>query len=161
MEKAEDWPESRRKRTPSKDFGKPDTDSFLIETQEDVEHAAELLHHTADPAAVKKRIIEICHAKGLSLPKSWQDAERLEKALTTGNSIVQPGDSGGAALRVQNLKGGTTPSTYGEGEPRPKKRRKKKRTAARLEKALSDRGIRNPRAVIARVKATIDSGRNR
>jgi hypothetical protein len=104
----------------------------------------------------------------LGIEDDWTEIEKAEtemwppiaKALTTGDGIVQPGEQGGPALRSQYLKRGLTPTTYGDRDDSKlrKRRRKKKRTAA-IEKALSDRGIRNPSAVAARVIALIDSRR--
>lgn len=53
------------------DFAGPHR-SFPIRNSMDVEHAAKLVGHGANPSAIKRKIIQIARRKGLSLPDSWK-----------------------------------------------------------------------------------------
>ena len=66
-----DWPQSKRDKLDSADFAGPDK-SFPITSQTDVDAAAKLVGHAADPEAVKAKIKEIAKRKGLSVPKEWE-----------------------------------------------------------------------------------------
>lgn len=66
-----EWTTADRETHPLSDFGEPGKRGFPVEDQEDLEHAAELLHHAADPSTVKRRLIRIAKRKGLKLPESW------------------------------------------------------------------------------------------
>lgn len=63
--------DSARDKLPDSDFAGPHR-SFPIVTQQDVEDAARLIGHAANPAAVKRKIIAIATRKGFTLPDSWQ-----------------------------------------------------------------------------------------
>ncbi len=56
------------------DFAGPGT-SFPIQKQADVDAAAHLIGHAANPEAVKSKIISIAKRKGLSIPDSWKTKE--------------------------------------------------------------------------------------
>lgn len=63
---------------PVRVFGDPQHRRYPIQNQEDVSAAASLLHHAADPSAVKQRIIQIVrNAKDLKLPETWIAANEL------------------------------------------------------------------------------------
>ena len=65
-------PQADRDQMDEADFAGPDR-SYPIRTADDVQHAASLVGHAADPAAVKRKIISIARRKGLSLPKAWEN----------------------------------------------------------------------------------------
>ena len=67
-----------RKEIPDDEFAGPNR-TFPIRNQMDVEHAAMLLHHAADPSAVKRNIIRLAHQKKLDLPHSWGNHSDEEK----------------------------------------------------------------------------------
>jgi hypothetical protein len=67
--------EAERDKVPEDNFAGPDQ-SFPINKQEDVTHAAQLLHHAKDPEAVKAKIKSIARRKGFSLPDTWEDGEK-------------------------------------------------------------------------------------
>lgn len=69
---------AQRKRVPASDFAGPH-DSFPIRNQTDVNSAARLSGHAANPGAVRSAIKRIAKRKGLKLPKSW-----TEKAANYG-----------------------------------------------------------------------------
>lgn len=62
--------EETRDKVPDDDFA-GSNHSFPIRNQEDVEHAAMLLHHADDPTAVKKKMMEIIKRKGFRAPATW------------------------------------------------------------------------------------------
>jgi hypothetical protein len=71
-------PAKTRKEIPDDDFAGPHK-SYPIRNDKDVRDAAELLHHAANPAEVKKNITRIAKKKGLSLPATWSHEEEEEK----------------------------------------------------------------------------------
>lgn len=77
--------QAERDALPASDFAGPD-ESFPIRTQEDVDSAAHLIGHAADPDAVKAKIIEIAKRKGLTLPDAWKSGSE-ERAM---GAEVQP-----------------------------------------------------------------------
>jgi len=75
-------------------------------------------------------------AKAIASDDGWEAVEipeevkPVEKAMTTGSGVVQSGDTGGATLRGQELKGGLSMSQWSI--------KKKKLRAAKLSKALDE-----------------------
>ena len=68
--------------------------------------------------------------------------ERLVKALETGSSIVQAGQGGGAALRRQQILPKLATASFG-GQPRRKRRIRKKLNTDQLAKSLAGIGLVN------------------
>lgn len=66
--------QKERESMDTEDFGDPEKRAFPVNTQEDLDNAAHLVGHADNPDAVKTRLKAIAERKGLSLPKSWQDA---------------------------------------------------------------------------------------
>jgi hypothetical protein len=64
-------PQKERDSYDAADFAGPDR-SFPITTQAQLDAAAHLIGHAADPAAVKRKAIAIAKRKGFKLPASWQ-----------------------------------------------------------------------------------------
>lgn len=64
--------QEERDKVSSEDFAGPHQ-SFPIRNQEDVNHAAHLIGHAADPMAVKRKIIAIARRKGLKIPDAWSN----------------------------------------------------------------------------------------
>lgn len=60
-----------RDKMKKSDFAGPHQ-SFPIQTQQDVYDAARLVGHAKNPAAVKKKVIEIAKRKGFDIPESWK-----------------------------------------------------------------------------------------
>lgn len=78
---------AERAKLDDSDFAGPD-ESYYIRNQEDVEHAAQLLHHANDPDAVKEKIKSIAKRKGLKLPATWQASdEKTEKMVAAFNRM--------------------------------------------------------------------------
>jgi hypothetical protein len=75
------WTAERRRNAPEGSFGDPKKRAFPVEDQEDLEHAAELLHHASDPSAVRARLTRIAKRKGLALPKSWQETAAMSDSV--------------------------------------------------------------------------------
>ncbi len=74
--------QAERDKMPAEDFAGPHQ-SFPIRNQQDVEDAARLIGHAADPEAVKRRILAICKRLGLDPPEAWEtkpDNEMTEPA---------------------------------------------------------------------------------
>lgn len=69
-----------REKLSKGDFGEPSKKGFPVKDQKDLENAAKLLHHAADPSKVKKRLIAIAKKKGLTLPESWSDGSTKNEA---------------------------------------------------------------------------------
>jgi hypothetical protein len=67
---------TERKKIPASDFAGPH-DSYPIRNQQEVNSAARLAGHAANPDAVRAGIRRIAQRKGLKLPDSWQ-----KKAVT-------------------------------------------------------------------------------
>ena len=63
---------AQRDRLPLSSFADPAHRLYPILDQSDVDAAARLLGKARDPAAVKKRVIEIARRKGLKIPQAWQ-----------------------------------------------------------------------------------------
>jgi hypothetical protein len=79
------WSESARKQllqTDPASFAGPDG-TFPVVNQQDADSAARLVHHAADPEAVRKRLVEIAMRKNLTLPASWQPAGNAADPLDT------------------------------------------------------------------------------
>jgi len=70
-----------REKIPREDFGDPENRKFPIVTPTDVEDAARLVGHAANPEEVKKRIVAIARRKGREfvarLPDSWKEEFKL------------------------------------------------------------------------------------
>jgi hypothetical protein len=66
------YKQSDRDKMDASDFAGP-SESFPIVDQDDVDNAARLIGHAANPDAVKAKIIAIAKRKGLSIPKAWQE----------------------------------------------------------------------------------------
>lgn len=79
---------AERRAIPEEDFAGPNH-TFPIRNQKDVRDAASLLHHAADPSAVKKKIIEIAHRKGLRLPATWEHKKPAKKAAKNRSGIAE------------------------------------------------------------------------
>ena len=110
--------------------------------------------------AAPGRVFQICKALGSN--DAWFP---IEAALTTGDGVVTEGETGGAALRKQFLKGGTPVSTGAELEPvnedgSPRKRRRKRKLP--ISKALVYRleqiGSADPEDMAERITAIIMRG---
>ena len=73
--------QEERDKVANEDFAGPHR-SFPIRNGKDVKNAAHLVGHADDPSAVKRRIIEIAHRKGLEghLPESWKSPDRQKSA---------------------------------------------------------------------------------
>lgn len=67
-------PQKERDSYDAADFAGPDR-SFPITTQGQLDAAAHLIGHAANPAAVKAKAKRIAKRKGFTLPKAWQDDE--------------------------------------------------------------------------------------
>src|SRR5262245_25951761 len=65
-------PQKERDSYDASDFAGPER-SFPITSQEQLDSAAKLIGHAADPAAVKRKAIAIAKRKGFKLPESWQE----------------------------------------------------------------------------------------
>src|SRR2546423_10958491 len=77
-----------RDAIPAEDFAGPDG-TYPCDTQEHLDAAAHLIGHASDPAAVKKKAIEIAKRKGLTLPESWQKDTKEERAMSLpGNQVL-------------------------------------------------------------------------
>lgn len=79
------YSDKERKDMPESDFAGPHK-SFPIKDQSDVENAAHLIGHAKDPEAVRRKIIEIAHRKGLKIPEAWQKDES-HKTLDTSSGL--------------------------------------------------------------------------
>ncbi len=66
------WDKAARDKLPADQFAGPGR-TFPIATQEDVDNAARLVGHAADPAAVKAAIIRIAKKLGLDIPDAWKE----------------------------------------------------------------------------------------
>ena len=66
-----------RDKIPTEDFGDPESRTFPVRNQDDVDNAARLLGHApeAKQAEIKRRISEIAKRKNLKLPQTWQEEE--------------------------------------------------------------------------------------
>lgn len=64
-------PAEERNKIPDQDFGGPNR-TYPIRNQQDVENAAKLIGHADNPEEVKRKIIEICKRKNLSIPETWK-----------------------------------------------------------------------------------------
>lgn len=67
-------PQKERDSYDADDFAGPDR-SFPITTQAQLDAAAHLIGHAADPAAVKAKAIAIAKRKGFKLPDAWQEKD--------------------------------------------------------------------------------------
>jgi hypothetical protein len=70
------------------DFGDPDRRAYPVRDQADLENAARLIGHAADPEAVKRRLLAIAKRKGLKVPAAWrtvQNAALAHNAMSYGN----------------------------------------------------------------------------
>lgn len=74
-----------RKDMSESDFAGPHR-SFPIEDQSDLDNAAHLVGRAKDPEAVKRKIMEIAHRKGLKIPEAWQKDE-AHKTLDTSSGL--------------------------------------------------------------------------
>ena len=63
---------AERFKIASADFGDPSARLFPCRNQTELDSAATLYGKAKDPAAVKKRLIEIAKRKGLDIPESWK-----------------------------------------------------------------------------------------
>ncbi len=85
--------QEERDKIPANDFAGPHK-SFPIRSQEDLDNAARLIGHAADPEKVKAAIKRIAKRKGLTLPESWDDTDgeagdgKEDKAKMGGESEV-------------------------------------------------------------------------
>jgi hypothetical protein len=75
--KAERFGGKKRSDLAESDFAGPNR-TYPIMSAKDVQDAARLIGHAADPAAVKKKIIAIAKRKGFPIPDAW----KTEKAFT-------------------------------------------------------------------------------
>lgn len=66
--------------------------SYPVQSQEDVDNAAGLAGHAADPAAVRACIRGKAKAHGWSLPKSWEEDDKKETSATP--DLTREGDPG-------------------------------------------------------------------
>lgn len=85
-------PQKERDSYDAADFAGPDR-SFPITTQAQLDAAAHLIGHAADPEAVKRKAIAIAKRKGFTLPKAWQkddDGKKEEAAAAVTSSVVKP-----------------------------------------------------------------------
>jgi hypothetical protein len=78
-----------RSALPDADFAGPHR-SFPIADQDDVEAAAHLTGHAADPEAVKDRIIRLAKAKRLHLPPSLKDTTKMPDPTADLNEEEAP-----------------------------------------------------------------------
>ena len=62
----------QRAGIPAEDFAGPDR-SFPIRDQHDLDDAARLIGHAANPEAVRRAAVRIAKRKGLTIPDSWKD----------------------------------------------------------------------------------------
>src|SRR5579859_1107554 len=74
-------PQKERDSYDAADFAGPDR-SFPITSQAQLDAAAHLIGHAADPAAVKAKAIAIAKRKGFTLPDAWKDDDKGERAMT-------------------------------------------------------------------------------
>ena len=70
-------PQKERDSYDAADFAGPDR-SFPITTQAQLNAAAHLIGHAADPAAVKRKAIAIAKRKGFTLPDAWKNDDKEE-----------------------------------------------------------------------------------
>src|SRR5579859_2593532 len=83
-------PQKERDSYDADDFAGPDR-SFPVTTQAQLDAAAHLIGHAADPDAVKRKAIAIAKRKGFTLPASWKDdGKKEESAATVASSVVKP-----------------------------------------------------------------------
>jgi hypothetical protein len=64
---------AQRDQLPLSSFADPQHRLFPILDQSDLTAVSHLIGKARDPAAVKKRAIEIAHRKGLKIPQAWQE----------------------------------------------------------------------------------------
>ena len=67
-------PQKERDSYDDADFAGPDR-SFPVTSQAQLDAAAHLIGHAADPAAVKAKAIAIAKRKGFTLPDAWQEKD--------------------------------------------------------------------------------------
>ena len=77
-------PQKERDSYDEADFAGPDR-SFPITSQAQLDAAAHLIGHAADPAAVKSKAIAIAKRKGFALPDAWKEKE--DRAMTTDTDL--------------------------------------------------------------------------
>lgn len=83
-------PQKERDSYDADDFAGPDR-TFPITSQAQLDAAAHLIGHAADPDAVKRKAIAIAKRKGFTLPDAWKkDDEKQESAATVASSVVKP-----------------------------------------------------------------------
>src|SRR5258708_468151 len=58
--------------------------SFPVTTEEDMHNAVSLLHHAADPSAVRACIIKKAHEHGWALPTTWENEKGVLPDLVRG-----------------------------------------------------------------------------
>lgn len=80
-------PQKERDSYDAEDFAGPDR-SFPITSQAQLDAAAHLIGHAADPAAVKAKAIAIAKRKGFTLPKAWQEDKDDKK--DDGKRVAMP-----------------------------------------------------------------------
>ena len=83
--------QEQRDETPHDDFAGP-SQSFPIRNQSDVDAAAHLIGHAADPDAVKRKAIAIAKRLGLTLPAAWQKKDTAKAMLDDDTLIWFGGD---------------------------------------------------------------------
>jgi hypothetical protein len=80
---------AQRRRVPTSDFAGPHN-SFPIRNQQDVDNAARLVGHAANPVAVRARIIAIAKRKDLKIPNAWKkDKKSINKSKTEPPAIQE------------------------------------------------------------------------
>jgi phage head maturation protease len=71
-------PQKERDSYDASDFAGPER-SFPITSQAQLDAAAKLIGHAADPDAVKAKAKAIAKRKGFTLPESWQEGDKKEE----------------------------------------------------------------------------------
>ncbi len=79
-------PQKERDSYDAEDFAGPDR-TFPITSQAQLDAAAHLIGHAADPAAVKAKAIAIAKRKGFSLPDAWKDDKKEDRAMPEPTSL--------------------------------------------------------------------------
>lgn len=82
-------PQKTRDSYAAEDFAGP-SQSFPITTQEQLDAAAHLIGHAADPEAVKRKAIAIAKRKGFTLPKAWQEDDKSEDRAVMPEMLAHP-----------------------------------------------------------------------
>ncbi len=119
---------AQRKAVSASDFAGPHN-SFPIRNQQDVNSAARLVGHAANPSEVKRRIIAIARRKGLKIPDAWQAEKAANYHARAGQAIA------GRLIRGANGKFASSGDAADTKDPYPDAKTDAERVAASREYA--------------------------